>query len=283
MFDYVILIMLLLFMACSNVGREIKSEQLQRRKDGLFYATSEKKPYTGKVVDFYSNGQKQLEIFFKKGKRKGDWNFWTQFGKKVETDKLTDIDGNTYLAIKIGDQWWMAENLKVTHYRNGDDIPLVKEADMWAKLLKGSYSGIDYIANKVGTYGLLYNWYAVNDKRGLAPEGWHVPSLDEWSALLSYLGGQKLAGGKIKATGTQQWRDPNTGATNESGFTAFPSGERDEDGEYDRLGVEATFWSSTESDSTSAEYFNLVHWNSSVFRGDDSKKYGNSVRCVRNE
>ena len=181
-----------------------------------------------------------------------------------ETNVITDIDGNVYQTVKIGDQWWMAENLKVTHYRNGDAIN-----DQWA---------FGDNESNVATYGRLYSWYAVTDSRNIAPEGWHVSSNAEWQTLVDYLGGDGVAGGKMKETGTKHWQSPNTGATNESGFSALPGGYRDDDiNIYGCMGGCAYFWSSTESSTWDMDY------NHSGIEGYvyQDKVDAFSVRCVR--
>ena len=129
---------------------------------------------------------------------------------------LKDIDGNFYRAVKIGRQWWMQENLKVTHYCNGERIDYNDQTG------KGSFCDPD--SGMLALYGRYYNWPACSDSRRLAPNGWHVPSIDEWSQLFDALGGGASAGGKLKEAGTLHWLEPNTGATNESGFTALPAG-----------------------------------------------------------
>jgi uncharacterized protein (TIGR02145 family) len=173
------------------------------------------------------------------------------------TGSVTDIGGNVYQTIKIGDQWWMMENLKVTHYRNGDPIPHVTDGGTWKGLSTGAYCNYGNDPGNVETYGRLYNWYAVDDSRSIAPEGWHVPTDEEWKQLEMYLGmsqGQAddtgwrgtNEGGKLKETGTTHWQSPNTGATNESGFSALPGGYRGYDGYFYTMGFTANFWSSTE-------------------------------------
>ena len=204
------------------------------------------------------------------------------FTTEIETGTVTDIDGNVYQTVKIGNQWWMAENLKVTHYRNGDAIPNVTDNTEWANLTTGAYCNYDNNVSYVPTYGRLYNWYAVDESRNIAPEGWHVPSDTEWQTLVDYLGGSNVAGGKIKETGTTHWNSPNTGATNESGFSALPSGFRDVGtGYYYYLGDYAYFWSSTESSSNYAWGWRLDYDRSGVYRYDYLKRKGFSVRCVR--
>lgn len=206
---------------------------------------------------------------------------------------VTDIDGNVYQTVKIGDQWWMTENLQVTHYRSGDPIPQVTESVPWSGLTSGGYC---YYGNDVANeeaYGHLYNWFAVNDDRGLAPVGWHVPTDDEWQQLEIYLGmGQDTAayaavwrgtdeGGKLKDTGTAHWDQPNTGATNATGFSALAGGYRVTDGSFTKLRRDATFWTSSENNSDSAWFRDLSYSLSQIYRDDYNKRHGFSVRCVR--
>ena len=205
---------------------------------------------------------------------------------------VTDIDGNVYQTVLIGDQCWMMENLKVTHYRNGDPIPNVTDNTQWYGLTTGAYCDYNNAPGNVATYGRLYNWYAVVDSRNIAPEGWHVPSDAELKQLEMYLGMSQAEadatgwrgtdeGGKLKEAGTTHWLAPNTGATNESGFSALPGGYRSTNGTFYSMGIYATFWSSTEGSSYSAWYRYLNCDYSQVARGFSSKRYGFSVRCVR--
>ncbi len=205
---------------------------------------------------------------------------------------VKDLDGNTYKTVKIGNQEWMAENLKVTYYRNGDAIPNVTDAKEWSNLTTGACCNYDNDANNLTTYGRLYNWYAVNDSRNIAPEGWHVPSDAEWKTLEMHLGMSKSeaddegwrgtdVGYKLKESGTTHWSSPNTDATNESGFSALPGGYRYHEGPYDRMGLYTHFWSSTESSSSRAWSRSLGYIMTAVPRGNYSKQDGFSVRCVR--
>jgi len=198
----------------------------------------------------------------------------------LQTGTVTDIDGNTYQTVKIGDQWWMAENLKVTHYRNGDAIPNVTDVSEWSNLTTGAYCNYNNDDNNANTYGSLYNWYAVDDSRNIAPDGWHVPTDAKWQTLVDYLGGDAIAGGKMKETGTSHWKSPNTGATNESGFSALPGGYRGYTGLFADVGDYAYFWSSKWYGST-AWYRGLLYDYSGVYRGNFSHQNGYSVRCVR--
>ena len=197
-------------------------------------------------------------------------------------DVLTDIDGNEYQAVQIGEQLWMSENLKVTKYRDGTAIPTGLSNSEWENTTSGAYAVYDNNETHADTYGYLYNWYAVDDSRNIAPDGWHVPTDDEWTTLTDYLGGTSVAGGKMKETGTSHWNSPNTGATNESGFTAFPGGYRnDGDGNYGNIGSSGYFWSSSEIYSSLA-WERLLNYNSSeVNRYYTNKEHGFSVRCVR--
>lgn len=194
---------------------------------------------------------------------------------------ITDIDGNTYKIIKIGDQWWMAENLKVTRYRNGEAIPHVTDDSQWANLSTGAYCNYGNNTNNATTYGRLYNWYAVIDGRKIAPAGWHVPTDQEWETLVNYLGGSGVAGGKMKEAGTAHWSSPNTGGTNESGLSARPGGRRYYGGYYEYMGVYAYFWSSSVTVSNYA-WARYLHFNHPlVYRCNIGTEYGFSVRCVR--
>lgn len=210
-----------------------------------------------------------------------------------ETGIVIDIDGNIYQTLKIGDQWWMAENLKVTHYRNGEPIPHVTDNSAWTGLSTGAYCNYDNNEDHVVTYGRLYNWYTVVDSRNIAPEGWHVPTDTEWKQLEMYLGMSQAEadatgyrgtdeGGKLKEVGTTHWNSPNAGATNESSFTALPGGFRNyEYGSYFGIGNDGIFWSSTEYTDEWKWYRRLYYNYSVVTRDNCSKRYGFSVRCVR--
>ncbi len=219
-------------------------------------------------------------------------NFLYKHGPAPFCGTVTDIDGNTYQAVKICNQWWMAENLKVTHYRNGDAIPNVTDDPTWGGLTTGAYCEYNNDANNVATYGRLYNWYSVNDSRNIAPAGWHVPTDAEWKQLEMCLGMSQAQadatgwrgtteGGKMKEAGTVHWASPNTGATNESGFSGLPGGYRSEDGTYGYIGYVALIWSSTEYSSYDAWYRYLDYGYSVVGRFSYYKKCGFSVRCVK--
>ncbi len=202
------------------------------------------------------------------------------FSTAVTASTVTDIDGNIYQTVTIGTQVWMAENLRVTHYRNGDPIPSVTDNSVWASLATGAYCEYNNDPANVAIYGRIYNWYAVNDSRNMAPEGWHIPTDADWQVLSDYLGGDAIAGGKMKEAGTAHWLEPNTGATNESGFTALPGGWRSP--YYYYMGSWAFFWSSTEANSNHAWLRDLHYNTTELFRGEYGEKSdGFSIRCVR--
>ncbi len=204
----------------------------------------------------------------------------TSNGVFVLGNGVTDIDGTVYSSIVINGQEWMQQNLAVTKYRNGDPIPTGLSDATWQSTTSGAYAIYNNDAASNTTYGKLYNWYAVNDSRGLCPTGWHVPSHAEWTTLETSLGGSSVAGGKMKST--TGWNAPNTAATNESGFTGLPGGYRYNDGTYNLIGYYGGWWSSTESNSVNAWYRNMGYYDSYVGRGYDlSKRFGFSVRCVR--
>lgn len=197
---------------------------------------------------------------------------------------VTDIDGNVYKTVKIGRQLWMAENLKVTKYSNGDLIGTTTPASLdisgdslpkyqWA------YAGND---GNVAAYGRLYTWYAVTDTRNICPTGWHVITDAEWTTLSNYFGGEDIAAGKLKETGTNNWIGPNAEAINSSGFTAIPGGGRGNNGAFGGIGYYGAWWSSNESNTGAAAYWNMYYNTNSVKRTKFHKNSGFSVRCVKN-
>jgi uncharacterized protein (TIGR02145 family) len=183
--------------------------------------------------------------------------------------------------IKIGSQWWTVENLKVTQYRDGSSIPNVTDNTTWNGLSSGArcYYNNDSVTY-AATYGAFYNWYTVVDSRNLCPVGWHVPSYVEWATLVTYLGGNTVAGGKLKETGTTHWSSPNTGATNESGFTALAGGYRTGVSSTG-LGSYGDYWTSTTVSSSNAWYVGLSYNSAAYGASNYSKTLGISVRCVR--
>lgn len=200
------------------------------------------------------------------------------FGFIKSEAQVTDKDGNVYKTVTIGTQEWTSENLNVEHYRNGDLIPQVQNKNEWLNLTTGAWCYYNNDSANGKTYGKLYNWFAVNDSRGLAPEGWHIPGDTEWTILTDFLGG--AVGGKLKAT--TLWQSPNTEATNESGFTGLPGGGRGSNGRFDFIGKFCFFWSASEDVNGTKWNRNLRYNRSDVGRdGGNYEKDGLSVRCVR--
>ena len=202
------------------------------------------------------------------------------FNPSVTYGTMTDQDGNVYKTVTIGTQTWMAENLKVTKYNDGIAIPNVTDNTAWKELTTGALCDYANTPSNSETYGKLYNWYAVKTGK-LAPKGWHVPSDAEWTELTNYLGGTSVAGGKLKETGTTHWASPNTGATNETGFTALPGGNRGIYGAFYTIGNNGYWWSATESNANNAWYRLMYCDYSNVTRDGSDKEVGFSVRCVR--
>lgn len=195
---------------------------------------------------------------------------------------VTDIDGNVYKIINIGTQTWMAQNLRTTKYRNGEAIPNAIVDSIWPLLISGAYCSYENTTNidKITSNGMLYNWYAVSDSRNIAPSGWHIPTDAEWTTLITYLGGDTVAGRKLKETGTLHWQHPND-ATNETSFTAFPSGLRKYYGLYDFEGILGCWWTSSEFNTKRALTLNLIYYSGGVNKVSSEKYIGLSVRCLR--
>jgi uncharacterized protein (TIGR02145 family) len=199
---------------------------------------------------------------------------------KSFTTVILDIEGHGYHEVTIGTQTWLVENLKTTKYNNGDAIPYVTDDTEWNTLTYGGYCNCNNFSGHVNPYGRLYNWYAVSDNRNLCPTGWHVPEDSEWTTLINYLGGQDIAGAKLKERGTTHWDSPNADATNESGFSALPGGHRYTTGGFAYFGYNGTWWSSTDAGST-VENIILTSTNSTVHLNNFPKSEGSSVRCIK--
>jgi uncharacterized protein (TIGR02145 family) len=200
----------------------------------------------------------------------------------INAQTITDIDGNVYNTVTIGTQVWMKENLKTTKFNDFSPIQNVSDSMVWPTLTSSACCDFENNPNNSSTYGKLYNWYAVNDPKNICPTGWHIPSDSEWSVLTNYLGGDSVAGAKLKETGNIHWLYQNTGATNSSNFTALPSGDRHYIGAFATLGYYAFWWSSTAYDVANAWKRNANYDNSSVGHSSAKKTYGFSVRCIRN-
>ena len=208
--------------------------------------------------------------FFKRG-------VWTMLSETTSYP-----NGTATPVLTICCQSWMTKNLDVATYRNGEPIPKVTDNAAWAALTTGAYCYYNNdSATYAATYGKLYNWYAVNDPRGLAPEGWHIPTDFEWTTLENCLGGS-VAGGAMKETGTTHWTTPNTGATNISGWAGLGGGLRLYNGAFSgNLRYYGNWWSSTQSDMAEAWFRYLYYYDGTIGRGGNSWLEGFSVRCLR--
>lgn len=211
---------------------------------------------------------------------------------------LTDIDGNEYKTVKIGQQWWMADNLITTHYQNGESIPNVVDGGEWSGLDSGAYSVYENDPSNIAIYGIHYNWYAATDPRGICPAGWHVPSDDDWMALELYLGIDQEEidtfswrgtneGGKLKDTNPDYWQSPPADATNETGFSARPGGGRASDSSYGGgffyQGERLAIWSSDEHSNEDAVFRAIWLDRPGILRNHYNKGNGFSLRCIKDQ
>ena len=216
---------------------------------------------------------------------------------------ISDIDGNSYNTVSIGDQCWTKENLRVRRYNDSTEIKFDNSGETagylsgqtWGGLTYGAYTLYEYdstaIPSKLTTYGYLYNWYAAKGiattgsfvYKNICPTGWHVPTDLAWTTLTTLLGGDSEAGGKMKMKSdgsTVYWNGSDTGATNESGFSALPGGSRFEDGSFSNVSAYASFWSTSENGNL-AWYRFLTNYDVNVYNNDGLKSVGFSVRCLR--
>ena len=219
--------------------------------------------------------------------------------KPVDTDSITfkrpTVAPIIMPNVTICNQVWATKNLDVTTYSDGTPIPQVTDPTAWAALTTGAWCYYNNAAANNAVYGKLYNWYAAAGiydaaslgnstlRKNLAPTGWHVPTDAEWTTLTTCLGGEPVAGGKMKETGTTHWYSPNFGATNSSGFTALPGGYRvNDNGNTFDIGAGGYLWSSSELDADTAWYRGVYSGGSNCARQGSFKAGGFSVRCLRN-
>jgi uncharacterized protein (TIGR02145 family) len=201
---------------------------------------------------------------------------------KTFAGTVSDFDGNVYYTVTIGTQTWMAENLKTTRYGNGDLIGTTIPAtlDITGESAPEYQWAYDDNEGNVLMYGRLYSWYAVSDSRSISPVGWHVPSDVELATLISYLGSGS-AGAKIRETGTSHWSGPNSGATNETDFTALPSGMRYANGTFDEIGRYGNWWCSVEHSAAEANFFGVGSIEGYIYGGYYTKANAYAVRCLK--
>ncbi len=201
----------------------------------------------------------------------------------VEVGQVFDIDGNVYTVIKIGSQSWMKENLKTTRFNNGTAIPLVTSGISWSITSDPAFCWYANNSSNKDKYGAMYNWYAVNTSV-LCPEGWRVPTNNDWTILTDYLGGLGAASGKMREQGSLHWNGLNEGATNVSQFTALPGGYRSyRDGAFFSIGDNGSWWSSSFRDEMEAWERAITNYNTSDVQVVSAHlRYGVSVRCIKN-
>lgn len=192
--------------------------------------------------------------------------------------QVTDKNGRTYKTVKIGKQEWMAENLNVNAYRNGDSITQVQDPRKWSNLSTGAWCYYDNKPENGSKQGKLYNWFAVNDSRGLAPAGWHIPSDEEWTQLINFLGGEEAGGATLR--NQKNWKMEGKDQNN-IGFEGLPSGSRDIDGTFSGIGNNCEWWSATESNTYNSWFRFLNNYFSNAGKGNYDKLSGFSVRCIK--
>jgi uncharacterized protein (TIGR02145 family) len=193
-----------------------------------------------------------------------------------EDTVIKDGDGNIYTTVTIGNQVWLKENLMTSSYFNGEKFPWIGDNEDWDNLTTPSWCPYNNISAECGH---LYNWYAVSTDR-ICPQGFHVPTRDEWEGLVASQGGELVAGGNVKQAGTTLWKEPND-ATNTSGFTALPGGVRGNTGGFGYYGSSGYYWSSTENSGSTAWHIVLSYSNTWMPIYSTSKEYGLSVRCIK--
>lgn len=201
----------------------------------------------------------------------------------ISYGSVTDRDGNTYKTISIGTQTWMAENLRVLQYDNGDPVQNVTDNLLWADHITGAYCWYDNDGSQYkNSYGALYNYHAIADSRNICPIGWRIPTKSDCESLGSFLGGKSISGGKLKETGTVHWYSPNEEcATDKSKFSARGGGSRSNGGMFEYIRQMASFWTSSLSGGTEAYFYFLSFETCELYIEPADKKYGFSVRCIK--
>lgn len=235
------------------------------------------------IGDFYfntNNTQVQNAVF---------QNEIEDYQIKSSTDNISDnifidpVENRQYKTVKIGNQIWMAENLKTTKFNDGTPIPLVTSLEAWGSLNTPGYCWFENDENtNKETYGALYNWFTINTGK-LCPDGWHVPTLNEWRRLIGFLGGEKIGREKLKETGIKHWPSPNKNATNEVGFTAIPGGWRTDNGHFKGIGNEGKWWTSSTGPLKTGELFQIADNYKLIYDEGTDRKYGYSVRCIKDQ
>ncbi len=293
-----------LYLVGINLNGSFSSVKLMSRGNNrgggmISYVSSNDQVYSDSPGNELKSTESEVDLTCYEGERlkftgmSGDYSTIVTYipseSKTITFDFMdcTDADSNHYPVLYIDTQIWMGVNLGTTRFDDGTLIPMVRDTTAWAGLSTPAYCWFrnDSINNK-NVYGALYNWFAIdtasNGSKNVCPSGWHVSTNEEWAAMVVYLGGLGVAGGKIKERGTEHWNAPNTGATNETGFTATGSGWLAKGaGEFWDLKKYACFWTSTDYNSENAMYRELDDNNASLNAYSWYKTCGFSVRCVK--
>lgn len=247
--------------AATKVYVDQLEKQLKNFRDTFFYYIE----MMGGFINYYADKTEELEKMLLES---GQY-------------KISDIDGNLYRIVKIGEQYWMAENLKTTRFNDGSQIPFVPDDIEWQSLSTGAFCWYNNEMNLYAPiYGALYNLYSVQSEK-ICPEGWHVSSFDEWAELCDFIGGFAEAGGKLKEISITHWQNPNTGATDSYKFTARPGGFRGNDGRYYEIGDYGYWWGPHYNDNGVYQNFIMGYNSLIVFSYSSDPKNGYSVRCVK--
>jgi uncharacterized protein (TIGR02145 family) len=197
-------------------------------------------------------------------------------------EPVSDIDGNIYYTVQIGTQIWLRSNLKTTKFNNGDPIPNITDNTAWSALTTPGYASYDNNLSNSSTYGLLYNWYTAIDSRNVCPIGWHMPTESDWSTIISFLGGELVAGGKMKVTGTSLWKSPNSSATNSTAFSGLPGGFRDQSGTFFLITEYCPWWSATLAVTDYPWAYDLRYNSAKItVSSTNNKNRGFAIRCVK--
>ena len=253
-----------------------KSGHYQEEKNSLANKENESKKKKSIILIASLGAILLISIFFYKVDE-GEVTIGSNSSVEGAIGNQRDQSNNTF-EVTIGSQVWTTKNLDVETFRNGDAIPQVQDAAAWKNLKTGAWCYYENKAENGATYGKLYNWYAVKDKRGLAPKGYHIPSDEEWTTLTNYLGGEKIAGAKMKSS--SGWEN-NANGTNTIGFAGLPGGLRDYDGVFFSVGGNGYWWSSSVSGAKSAWYRNLSGYSDAGRNPYGTRRNGKSVRCLR--
>lgn len=213
------------------------------------------------------NLKDSLRVYYKKDGRFG---------------RMTDQQGNVYKTVKIGNQVWMAENLRTTIYNDGSEILNISNNEAWHDAKEGAYCNYKNNESYKNVYGHIYNYWAIRTNI-LAPKGWHIPSVEEWENLINFLGGNNVTGTKLKEVGITHWNNSNVQATNETGFTAVPAGARNNDGVFGGIFDQAAWWCFNGQKTGYLSYYSIRSDSQSLNKNACYPEVGMSIRCIKDK